>query len=189
MQFLLFANCNQAQEILGISPVKFFKAQEVTYQLIRGHQTDYHIGLFSLPYSLMSLHLKLNALYLKMRTLIVNLFYLELIFQSGSTITVLDIPYHFGLVQDFQNLLSVLLLDRRHWEVDLFVKFTLKSMAAKKASMFFLAKKFVIICGYFRNLIRNCKSNWMMQIHLNRITLRLCVILILLMEVKVFRRS
>jgi len=122
---------SRLKKFLGFHQIKFVKVQEATYQLIHSHQTDYHISLFFLPYSLMSLHLKLNALYLKMRTLIVNLFYLELIFQSGSTITVLDIPYHFGLVQDFQNLLSVLLLDRRHREVDLFVKFTLKSMAAK----------------------------------------------------------
>ena len=48
-----------------------------------------------------------------LRMMIKKLDYLEPKFLSGSTIKALEIPYLFGLVKNFQNLLYVLFLDWR----------------------------------------------------------------------------
>ena len=53
-------------------------------------------------------------------------------FQIGSIIKVSEVPYHFGLVRDHQNLLYVLFLERVG--ITIFVMSTFPSMVEKKSS-------------------------------------------------------
>ena len=68
-------------------------------------------------------------------------------FQIGSIIKVSEVPYHFGLVRDFQTLLYVLFLDRRMR--GLFVLSTFPSMVENEISHVNTFPNFgMTICGF-----------------------------------------
>ena len=74
----------------------------------------------------------------------------------------------FWVGRKFPNIffLSVLLLDP--WNIPQSFLFTFPSVVVKKSSLFQLIQmNYPTCCGYFLYLIRDCRTNWIGQAHLN----------------------
>ena len=70
-------------------------------------------------------------------------------FQIGSIIKVSEVPYHFGLVRDYQILLYVLFLERTMGMIAMIFMSTFPSMVEKKSSHMSGFIEFgMTICGF-----------------------------------------